>query len=153
MLGHLDIVIERLRLLLVWWLPLVEAVVIHGNTIDGRRLVVEQASGVAAEHVALVVSTNLTYRRSLSRSLSLVNLIITMFGTSHPRNKVQQLFLIDPVILLLLLRRLLVRDRRLLPHVRLGRTAMLFHELLLHITCCLFQAKLVLHVVGVDGLG
>lgn len=40
MLGHFNIVIKWLRLLLVR-LPLVKAIIIHGDAIDCRRLVVE----------------------------------------------------------------------------------------------------------------
>ena len=65
-----------------------KAIIVHRDAVDWW-LVVEQASWVTAEHMTLVMATNLTYWRSLPRSLSLVNLIVTLLATSHSCNEIQ----------------------------------------------------------------
>jgi hypothetical protein len=120
-----------------------ETIVIHCDAVYWR-LVVEEAAWIRAEHVTLVVPTNLTYGRSLSRSLSLVNLI-TLLTSSHSCDKVQQFFLINHIALLVFLlwcfflSDLLV----LLPHMLL--LLLLIYSLFFHLFFS--QTKLVLHIV------
>ena len=62
MFHHLHVVVKRR--FLNERVPLVKAILVHGDAVHWR-LMLEKTSWISSEHVALVLTTNLTYWRCL----------------------------------------------------------------------------------------